>query len=59
MLGSVHGTLDGQKFMMLLGSALKDMNPAQLKRIWLIIPSGTGLQTLDILKNALDNSFGA
>ena len=56
MLGSVHGTLDWQKFMMLLGSALKDMNPAQLKRIWLIIPSGTGLQTLEILKNALDNS---
>jgi hypothetical protein len=45
--------------MMLLGSALKDVNPVQLKRIWLIIPSGIGLQILEALKNALDNSFGA
>ena len=59
MLGTVHGTLDGQKFMMLLGSALKDVNPVLLKRIWLIIPPGIGLQTLEVLKNALDNSFGA
>ena len=55
MLGTVHGTLDGQKFMMLLGSALKGMDPVELKRIWLIIPSGTGLQTLEGLKNALNS----
>ncbi|MBW1941783.1 MAG: hypothetical protein JRJ51_02985 [Deltaproteobacteria bacterium] len=54
MLGTVHGTFDGQKFMLLLGSALKDIHPAQLKRIWMIIPSGTRLQTLEVLKSALN-----
>lgn len=55
MLGTVHGTLAGQKFMMLLGSVLKDVSPEQLKRIWLIIPSGIGLHALERLKEALDS----
>lgn len=59
MLGTVHGNLESQQFMMLLGSALRDENPVQLKRIWLIIPPEMGLQTLEMLRDALDNSFGS
>lgn len=57
MLGTVHGTLEEEKFMALLGPALKTTNPEHLKRIWLVIPSEMGLETLQMLKKALESGF--
>lgn len=59
MLGTVHGTLEARKFMLLLGTALKAGNPFHLQRIWLVVPGETGLQTLEMLKHTLHDSFGA
>jgi hypothetical protein len=59
MLGTVHGALDPRRFMMMLGSALRNRHPLKLKRIWLVIPSDAGLQTLNGLRSALDIGFGA
>ena len=54
MLGTVHGTLEAQRFMKLFTWALKTVNPQTLKQIWLVIPTGIGLQALESLKTALE-----
>jgi hypothetical protein len=41
LLGTLHGSLEKQRFIVLLSRALKRVSGSHLKRIWLIVPPGT------------------
>jgi len=41
LLGTLHGSLKKQHFIVLLSRALKRVSFSHLKRIWLIVPPGT------------------
>jgi len=41
LLGTLHGSLKKQRFIVLLSRALKRVSVSHLKRIWLIVPPGT------------------
>ncbi len=41
LLGTLHGSLEKQRFIVLLQHALKRISAHHLKRIWLIVPPGT------------------
>ena len=50
-LGTLHGSLEKQRFVVLLRDAL-ERNPAiHLKRLWLVVPEGTRSKILDILES--------
>jgi len=50
-LGTLHGSLEKQRFVVLLRDAL-ERNPAiHLKRLWLVVPEGTSSKILDILES--------
>jgi hypothetical protein len=49
-LGTLHGSLEKQRFVVLLRDAL-ERNPAiHLERLWLVVPRGTRSKILDILE---------
>ena len=50
-LGTLHGSLDKQRFLVLLRSAVERISPNHLKRLWLVVPPGTSLKILDILES--------
>lgn len=50
-LGTLHGKLGKERFLMLLRAALGRNPPTHLKRLWLIMPEGTDPRILDILKS--------
>jgi hypothetical protein len=41
LLGTLHGSLEKQHFIVLLSRALKRISSHHLKRIWLVVPPGT------------------
>ncbi len=53
-LGTHHGTLDKKRFVVILRHTLKKISPSYLQRIWLVIPSGTGMKTLEMIRSALE-----
>lgn len=50
-LGTLHGKLGKERFLMLLRAALGRNPGTHLKRLWLIMPEGTDPRILDILKS--------
>ena len=50
-LGTLHGSLDKERFIKLLGSALERTSPSHLKRLWLVVPAGTRSRILEILES--------
>ncbi len=50
-LGTLHGKLGKERFLMLLRAVLGRNPPTHLKRLWLIMPEGTDPRILDILKS--------
>jgi hypothetical protein len=48
-LGTLHGKLTRERFLVLLRAAISRNPPTHLKRLWLIVPEGTDSKMLDIL----------
>lgn len=57
-LGTLHGPLDKQRFVMLLREALERMEFKQLKYLWLIVPAGTDREILEILESGSQKGGG-
>lgn len=47
-LGTLHGSLEKQRFVVLLRGVLERISANHLKRLWLIVPAGTSSKTLKI-----------
>ncbi len=54
LLGTHHGTLEKKRFVVIFRHALKKIIPSYLQRIWLVIPSGTSMKTLEMIRSALE-----
>jgi hypothetical protein len=50
-LGTLHGNLDKERFLVLLRSALEKIPVTHLKRLWLVVPGKTSSKILEILQN--------
>jgi len=50
LLGTRHGSLENNRFLMLLRNALERNPPKNLKRIWLMTPQEGSLRILEIFK---------
>jgi len=50
-LGTLHGSLEKERFVILLGCALERMSAKHLKRLWLVVPVGTSSKILQILES--------
>ena len=53
LLGTLHGSLEKQRFVLLLRQALERISGNHLKHIWLVVPTGTSSK---IFKNLLSAS---
>jgi hypothetical protein len=53
LLGTHHGTLDKERFVEMLRHALEKISPSYLQRIWLIMPSGIEVKTLEMFRAIL------
>ena len=51
LLGTLHGSLEKQRFVVLLRCALERMSPNHLKRLWLAVPVGTSCKILEMLES--------
>ncbi len=49
-LGTQHGSLDKERFLVLLRSTIERVSLHYLKRLWLVIPDGTPSKILEILE---------
>lgn len=49
-LGTLHGSLDKERFLVLLRSALEKLPLNRLKRLWLVMPGKTSSKILEILE---------
>jgi hypothetical protein len=54
LLGTHHSTLDKERFVEMLRHVLEKISPSYLQRIWLVIPVGTGMKTLEMVRVALE-----
>jgi hypothetical protein len=50
-LGTLHGSLAKERFVVLLRCALKRISARYLKRLWLVVPPGTSHKILKILES--------
>ncbi len=50
-LGTLHGSLDKERFVVLLKRVLERMSAKYLKRLWLVVPAGTSSKILQILES--------
>jgi hypothetical protein len=57
MLGTVHGSLDKQRFLVLLQEALQRSSPKHLAQLWLMVPAGTTREVLEMLASILQKSL--
>jgi hypothetical protein len=48
-LGTLHGSLDKERFLVLLRSTIERISLHHLKRLWLVVPDGTPSKILEIL----------
>jgi hypothetical protein len=53
LLGTLHGSLDRQRFLALLREALERSSPKYLARLWLVVPAGTAREVLGMLVSIL------
>jgi len=53
MLGTLHGSLEKQRFLVLLREALERSSPEHLARLWLVVPAGTTGEVLGMLASIL------
>jgi hypothetical protein len=53
MLGTLHGSLEKQRFLVLLREALEWSSPEHLTRLWLVVPPGTTGEVLGMLASIL------
>lgn len=51
LLGNLYGSLDQKRFIELLRMALLEFSPANLERLWLIVPIGTSRHSIEMLKS--------
>jgi hypothetical protein len=51
LLGSLHGSLEKQRFLVLLREVLERRSPEHLKRLWLVVPAGTSSEILKMLES--------
>lgn len=50
-LGCLHGSLEKERFLLLLRSALERISTRHLERLWLVVPVGTRSNILEILRS--------
>jgi hypothetical protein len=50
-LGTLHGSLDKERFVALLKRGLERLSAKHLKRLWLVVPTGTRSKILEILES--------
>lgn len=53
-LGTHHGTLDKKRFVVILRHALQKNSPSYLQRLWLVMPVGNGMKTLEMVRKTLE-----
>ena len=53
LLGTLHGSLEKKRFLVMLREALERKSPTHLKRLWLVAPERTSLEILEMLKAEL------
>lgn len=53
LLGTLHGSLEKQRFIVLLREALERRSPTHLKRLWLVVPPGATSEILGMLESEL------
>ena len=51
-LGTLHGSLEKERFLLLLRSSLESTPLNHLKRLWLVMPPKTGSKILETLRRA-------
>jgi hypothetical protein len=56
MLGTVHGSLEKQRFLVLLREALERSSTKHLGQLWLMVPAGTTRAVLEMLASILRES---
>jgi hypothetical protein len=56
MLGTVHGSLEKQRFLVLLREALERSSPKHLTQLWLMVPAGSTREILEMLTSILQKS---
>jgi hypothetical protein len=56
MLGTVHGSLEKRRFLVLLREALERSSPKHPAQLWLIVPAGTTREILEMLASILQKS---
>ena len=52
LLGTLHGSLEKERFVALLQKTLEQSSIDHLKRLWLIVPVGTSRDIIEMLKSA-------
>jgi len=55
LLGTLHGSLEKQRFLVLLREALERSSPKHLARLWLVVRAGTTGEVLGMLASILKN----
>lgn len=53
MLGTLHGSLEKQRFLVLLREALERSSPEHLARLWLVVPEGMTREVFGMLASIL------
>jgi len=53
LLGTLHGSLEKRRFLVLLREVLERRSPVHLTRLWLVVPAGTGSEILQMLESDL------
>jgi hypothetical protein len=53
LLGTKHGSLEKQRFALLLQRALARASCSHLERLWLVIPDGTSCKILEMIESEL------
>jgi hypothetical protein len=46
--------LDKKRFVVILRHALQKNSPSYLQRLWLVMPVGTGMKTLEMIRKTLE-----
>ena len=54
LLGTLHGSLERQRFLVLLREALERSSPENLVRLWLVVPAGTTREVLGMLASIFE-----
>jgi hypothetical protein len=53
LLGTLHGSLEKQRFLVLLREVVERRPPRHLTRLWLVVPAGTSSEILQMLGSDL------